>query len=66
VVVGAIVGEFVASRQGLGHVIVTTQGSMNTPVAFAALVWISGVGLALYGLVVLAARRIALWAESVQ
>src|SRR5690349_10078604 len=64
-VVGAIVGEFVASQQGLGYVIITTQGSMNTPVAFAALVWISLVGLAVYGLVVLAARRIAPWAEPV-
>jgi NitT/TauT family transport system permease protein len=64
-VVGAIVGEFVASQQGLGYVIITTQGSMNTPVAFAALVWISLVGLAVYGLVVLAARRIAPWAETV-
>src|SRR5580765_3216413 len=65
-VVGAIVGEFVASQQGLGYVIVTTQGSMNTPVAFAALVWISLVGLAVYGLVVLAARQIAPWAETVE
>ena len=64
-VVGAIVGEFVASQQGLGYVIITTQGSMNTPVAFAALVWISLVGLAVYGLVVLAARRIAPWPDSV-
>jgi NitT/TauT family transport system permease protein len=63
-VVGAIVGEFVASQQGLGYVIITTQGSMNTPVAFAALVWISAVGLALYGAVVLAARWIAPWAEA--
>ena len=65
-VVGAIVGEFVASQQGLGYVIITTQGSMNTPVAFAALVWISMVGLAVYGLVVLAARRIAPWAETME
>ena len=63
-VVGAIVGEFVASQKGLGYVIITTQGSMNTPVAFAALVWISVVGLAVYGAVVLAARRIAPWAET--
>src|SRR5262249_8034086 len=65
-VVGVIVGEFVASQQGLGYVIITTQGSMNTPVAFAALVWISVVGLVVYGLVVLAARRIAPWAETVE
>ena len=63
-VVGAIVGEFVASQRGLGYVIITSQGSMNTPVAFAALVWISAVGLALYGAVVLAARWIAPWAEA--
>ncbi len=63
-VVGAVVGEFVASQQGLGYVIITTQSSMNTPVAFAALVWISLVGLALYGAVVLAARWIAPWAET--
>jgi NitT/TauT family transport system permease protein len=63
-VVGAIVGEFVASQRGLGYVIITTQGSMNTPVAFAALVWISAVGLGLYGAVVLAGRWIAPWADT--
>jgi NitT/TauT family transport system permease protein len=66
VVVGAIVGEFVASQKGLGYVIITTQGSMNTPVAFAALVWISVIGLAVYGAVVLAARWIAPWADTSQ
>src|ERR671930_47680 len=55
-VVGAVVGEFVASQAGLGMVIVNAQTNLNTPVAFAALVWISIVGLALYGLVGLAAR----------
>jgi NitT/TauT family transport system permease protein len=63
-VVGAIVGEFVASQNGLGYVIITTQASMNTPVAFAALVWISIIGLGVYGAVVLAARRIAPWADT--
>lgn len=63
-VVGAIVGEFVASQAGLGSVIVTTQTNMNTPVAFAALVWISAVGLALYGAVGAAARWLAPWAEA--
>jgi NitT/TauT family transport system permease protein len=62
-VVGAVVGEFVASQKGLGYVIVTTQASMNTPVAFGALVWISVVGLTVYGAMVLAARLIAPWAD---
>jgi NitT/TauT family transport system permease protein len=63
-VVGAIVGEFVASQSGLGSVIVTTQTNLNTPVAFAALVWISAVGLMLYGAVGLAARWLAPWASN--
>jgi NitT/TauT family transport system permease protein len=65
-VVGAVVGEFVASQSGLGYVIITTQSSMNTPVAFAALVWISIVGLLLYGAVGLAARQFAPWAEGTE
>ena len=62
-VVGAVVGEFVASQKGLGYVIITTQSSMNTPAAFAALVWISVLGLLLYGLVALLSRLLAPWAE---
>jgi NitT/TauT family transport system permease protein len=62
-VVGAIVGEFVASQRGLGYVIITTQSSMNTPVAFAALVWISILGLLLFGAVSVLARYLAPWAE---
>jgi NitT/TauT family transport system permease protein len=63
VVVGAIVGEFVASQSGLGMVIINAQTNLNTPVAFAALVWISVVGLGLYGLVSVTARWLAPWAE---
>jgi NitT/TauT family transport system permease protein len=63
-VVGAVVGEFVASQAGLGMVIVNAQTNLNTPVAFAALVWISVVGLVLYGLVGLVARWWAPWAET--
>ena len=45
--------------------IVTTQSSMNTSVAFAALIWISVVGLLLYGIVVLLAHLWAPWAEGI-
>ncbi|HWK68168.1 MAG TPA: ABC transporter permease [Rhizobiaceae bacterium] len=62
-VVGAIVGEFVASQRGLGYVIITSQSSMNTPLAFAALVWISVLGLVLFGGVAVMSRVLAPWAE---
>jgi len=61
-VIGAVVGEFVASQRGLGFVIITTQSSMNTPAAFAALVWISILGLLLFGLVAGLSRLLAPWA----
>ena len=64
-VVGAIVGEFVASQSGLGYVIITSQSSMNTPVAFAALVWISILGLLLFGAVAGLSRILAPWANEV-
>lgn len=62
-VVGAIVGEFVASQRGLGYVIITSQSSMNTPLAFGALVWISILGLVLFGAVAAMSRVLAPWAE---
>lgn len=62
-VVGAIVGEFVASQRGLGYVIVTSQSSMNTALAFAALIYISIIGLLLFGAVGLMSRYLAPWAE---
>ncbi|MEO7937334.1 MAG: ABC transporter permease [Burkholderiaceae bacterium] len=64
-VVGAIVGEFVASQSGLGYVIITTQSSMNTPVAFAALVWTSILGLVLFAMVAALSRLLVPWAEDV-
>ncbi len=64
-VVGAIVGEFVASQRGLGYVIITTQSSMNTPVAFAALFWISILGLLLFGFVAVLSRLLVPWAKDV-
>ena len=65
-VVGAIVGEFVASQKGLGYVIITSQSSMNTPVAFAALVWISILGLAVFAVVAGLSRWLAPWADELQ
>lgn len=64
-VVGAIVGEFVASQRGLGYVIIATQSSMNTPAAFAALIWISVLGMILFGLVALLSRILVPWAGDV-
>ncbi len=46
--VGAVVGEFVGASQGLGALIIATQGSMDTPLMFAVLLLITAIGLLLY------------------
>ncbi|MBV9065760.1 MAG: ABC transporter permease [Methylobacteriaceae bacterium] len=48
--VGAIVGEFVSSQKGLGFVILTAQGSFDTPRVFAAIIILSVIGVGLIGL----------------
>jgi NitT/TauT family transport system permease protein len=61
-VIGAIVGEFVASERGLGSIIITSGVTMETAPIFASLALISALGLVLYGLVVAAERIVAPWA----
>ncbi len=61
-VIGAIVGEFVASERGLGSLIITGGVTMETPMIFASLMLISALGLALYGMVVAVEQVVAPWA----
>lgn len=60
-VIGAIVGEFVASERGLGALILAGGVTLSTPSIFASLCLISLLGLGLYGIVVAAERIVAPW-----
>jgi NitT/TauT family transport system permease protein len=46
--VGAVVGEFIAANKGLGALVITSQGTMDTPLMFAVLVLISVLGMLVY------------------
>lgn len=52
-VAGAIVGEFIASERGLGYFLLAQQNALNTSAMMMALVFITLIGVALYGLVLL-------------
>jgi NitT/TauT family transport system permease protein len=54
--VGAVIGEFVASNAGLGHLLIRAVGDMDTPLAFAAVTVFSIFGVLLW--------RAAEWVES--
>ena len=53
--VGAVIGEFVASNAGLGHLLIRAVGDMDTPLAFAAVTVFSIFGVLLW--------RVAEWVE---
>lgn len=50
-VVGAVVGEFVGGEAGLGYMLMTANGSMDTPLLFAGLIALTIQGIVLYALV---------------
>lgn len=47
-VIGAVVGEFVAGNEGLGYVITTAASRLDTPLGFAALTYLSVIGIVLF------------------
>ena len=47
-VVGAIVGEFIASDKGLGSVIISSQTTLSTPAIFGSLILITIIGMGLF------------------
>jgi NitT/TauT family transport system permease protein len=47
--IGAIVGEFVSSQRGLGYVILSAQGTFDTPRVFAAIFVLVVMGVGLFG-----------------
>ena len=50
-VAGAIVGEFIASEEGLGYLMLQVQVTLDTAAMFMAVLLITFVGVSLYALV---------------
>ena len=59
--VGAIAGEFVASEDGLGHVILQAEGMFETTRVFVAITLLGVFGTALFYLVELMERLVCPW-----
>ena len=62
-VIGAVIGEFVGSVNGLGNLLLSANSQLDGPLAWAALIWLSVLGIALFVAVVLAEKLIMPWAE---
>ena len=44
-VIGAVIGEFVGSTGGLGNLLLTANSQLDSPLAWAALIWLSALGI---------------------
>ena len=62
-VIGAVIGEFIGSIGGLGNLLLTANSQLDSPLAWAALVWLSALGILLFAAVVLAERIVMPWSE---
>jgi len=60
-VIGAVFAEYVGSSEGLGHLINQSQAQLLTARSFAAVVILSAMAIALFGLVSLIERRLVSW-----
>jgi NitT/TauT family transport system permease protein len=51
-VIGAVIGEFVGSLNGLGNLLLSANAQLDSPLAWAALIWLSVLGILLFAAVV--------------
>ena len=50
-VIGAVIGEFIGSNEGLGNLLLVANSQINVPLAFACLIGLAAIGIGLYGAV---------------
>jgi NitT/TauT family transport system permease protein len=61
---GAIVGEFMGSKEGLGTLILYANGNLDTARVFSILLVLAATGLTLHGLIGMLRRRLLFWDAS--
>jgi putative hydroxymethylpyrimidine transport system permease protein len=59
--IGAVIGEWVGAQQGLGYLMIQANARLNVDMVFAAILWLSGMGLTLWILVGFLERKVITW-----
>jgi ABC-type nitrate/sulfonate/bicarbonate transport system permease component len=60
-VIGAVIGEFIVARAGLGFMITSARSRYDTPTVFVAVITLAAIAGALYALVSLLERHLLAW-----
>ncbi len=63
-IIGAIVGEFVSGREGLGNLILTTSSILNTALMFATLVVVTVVSIVMFAGIIVFEKVLLRWRPS--
>jgi len=60
-VIGAVIGEFIGSNEGLGNLLLVANSQVNIPLAFACLIGLAAIGIGLYAAVVVVELALRPW-----
>jgi NitT/TauT family transport system permease protein len=60
-VIGAVIGEFIGSNEGLGNLLLVANSQVNIPLAFACLLGLAVIGIGLYAAVVAVELALKPW-----
>jgi NitT/TauT family transport system permease protein len=63
-VIGAIVGELVDAKEGLGFLLKVGDFQYDTPMVFVAVMMLVALALSLYGIVTLLEKRFLKWQQT--
>ena len=59
--IGAVIGEWVGAQQGLGYLMIQANARLNVDMVFAAIVWLSLMGLGMWTFVGFLEKRVITW-----
>jgi len=59
--IGAVIGEWVGAQQGLGYLMIQSNARLQTDLVFAAILWLTAMGLGLWVIVGRIEKRTVKW-----
>jgi len=59
--IGAVIGEWVGAQQGLGFLMIQSNARLQVDIVFAAILWLTAMGLAMWWLVGVLEKKIITW-----
>ncbi len=59
--IGAVIGEWVGAQKGLGYLMIQSNARLKTELVFACILWLTVMGVGLWGLVHILEKRMVTW-----